>query len=70
MKLSEFLQPKLEAKGITKYELAKRTGISSQNMSAYFNNKSMPKFRFMNIICKELEISEVDMINFIIQNDK
>lgn len=64
MKLS--IKEKLQEKGITRYELAKRIGVTYPTITAIYNGESTSiKFDILEALCRELnctpnEILETD----------
>ena len=55
----------LEAKGITRYELSKRTGIRFQIIDNYYKNKVVRyDSDILNRICKALDCDITDIINY------
>ena len=61
LKLS--IQNKLEEKGISRYELAKRIGVTYPTIDNIFKGKSTSiKFEILESICKELNCSPVEIL--------
>ncbi len=63
MKIS--IQKKLKEKGMTRYELAKRIGVTYPTIdNIYKGNSSSIKFEILESICKELDCSLDDILVF------
>ena len=61
MKLS--IQQKLEEKGISRYELAKRIGVTYPTITSIYNGDSTSiEFEILEALCKELDCSPVDIL--------
>lgn len=61
MKLS--IQNKLKEKGISRYELAKRIGVTYPTITSIYNGESTSiKFEILEAICKELDCSPVEIL--------
>lgn len=61
LKLS--IQNKLEEKGISRYELAKRIGVTYPTIDNIFKGKSTSiKLEILEEICKELNCSPVEIL--------
>ena len=61
MKLS--IQPKMKEKGISRYELAKRIGVTYPSITSIYNGETTGiKFEILEAICKELDCSPNDII--------
>lgn len=61
MKIS--IQQKLKEKGITRYELAKRIGVTYPTITSIYNGESTSiKFEILESICKELNCSPIDIL--------
>lgn len=61
MKIS--IRKKLKEKGITRYELAKRIGITYPTIdNIYKENSTSIKFEILEAICKELNCTPNDII--------
>lgn len=61
MKLS--IQPKMKEKGISRYELAKRIGVTYPTITSIYNGETTGiKFEILEAICKELDCSPNDII--------
>lgn len=61
MKLS--IKQKLEEKGISRYELAKRIGVTYPTITSIYNGESTSiKFEIFEALCKELDCSPVDIL--------
>lgn len=61
MKMS--IQQKLKEKGISRYELAKRIGVTYPTITSIYNGESTSiKFEILEAICKELECSPLDIL--------
>ncbi len=57
------IKDKLAEKGITRYELAKRIGVSYPTITAIFNGDSTSiKLEILEALCKELECTPNDLI--------
>lgn len=57
------IKDKLQEKGITRYELAKRIGITYPTITSIYNGESTSiKFEILEAICKELNCSPNDII--------
>ena len=63
MQLPELLQQKLDILGITKAELHRRSGLSSTLISKYFNGQRNPIKSNLDILCRELHITEIELKN-------
>lgn len=61
MKIS--IQQKLKEKGMSRYELAKRIGVTYPTIdNIYKGNSTSIKFDILESICKELECSPIDIL--------
>lgn len=61
MKIS--IQKKMEEKGISRYELAKRIGVTYPTIDNIYKGVSTSiKFEILEAICKELDCSPVDIL--------
>ena len=61
MKIS--IQKKLEEKGISRYELANRIGVTYPTIDKIYKQKSESiKFDILESICKELDCSPSDIL--------
>lgn len=61
MKLS--IQQKLQEKGISRYELAKRIGVTYPTITSIYNGESTSiKLEILESICKELDCSPIDIL--------
>ena len=61
MKLS--IQQKLKEKGITRYELAKRIGVTYPTITSIYNGESTSiKLETLEALCKELDCSPIDIL--------
>ena len=61
MKIS--IQEQLKNKGITRYELAKRIGVSYPTIDNIFKgNSTSIKFEILEAICKELNCTPNDIL--------
>ena len=61
MKIS--IQTKLKEKGMTRYELAKRIGVTYPTIDNIYKGTSTSiKFEILESICKELDCSPVDIL--------
>lgn len=57
------IQNKLKEKGITRYELAKRIGVTYPTIDNIYKGTSTSiKFEILEAICKELECSPIDIL--------
>lgn len=57
------IKEKLEEKGITRYELAKRIGVSYPTIDSIFKEKSTSvKFEILESICRELDCTPNDIL--------
>lgn len=57
------IKKKLEESGMTKYELAKRIGVTYQTISNIYFGKSLSiKLEILDAICRELECTPNDII--------
>ena len=57
------IKDKLEQRGITKYDLAKRIGVTYQTISNIYFGKSLSiKLEILDAICRELECTPNDII--------
>lgn len=69
MKLS--IQPKMNEKGISRYELAKRIGVTYPTITSIYNGESTSiKFEILESLCKELDCSPNDILIFDSQEPK
>ena len=63
MKIS--IQHKLSEKGMSRYELAKRIGVTYPTITSIYNGESTSiKFDILEAICKELDCSLDDILIF------
>ena len=63
MKIS--IQQKLSEKGMSRYELAKRIGVTYPTITSIYNGESTSiKFDILEAICKELDCSLDDILVF------
>ena len=63
MKIS--IKDKLHEKGITRYELAKRIGVTYPTITSIYNGESTSiKFDILEAICKELDCSLDEILTF------
>ena len=63
MKIS--IKDKLQEKGITRYELAKRIGVTYPTITSIYNGESTSiKFDILEAICKELDCSLDEILTF------
>lgn len=63
MKIS--IKQKLEEKGMSRYELAKRIGVTYPTITSIYNEESTSiKFEILESICKELDCSLDDILVF------
>ena len=63
MKIS--IKDKLQEKGITRYELAKRIGVTYPTITSIYNGESTSiKFDILEAICKELDCSLDEIVIF------
>ena len=63
MKIS--IQQKLSEKGMSRYELAKRIGVTYPTITSIYNGESTSiKFDILEAICKELDCSLDDILIF------
>lgn len=61
MKIS--IKQKLEEKGMTRYELAKRIGVTYPTIDNIYKGTSTSiKFDILESICKELDCSPIDIL--------
>lgn len=61
MKLS--IQNKLKEKGISRYELAKRIGVTYPTITSIYNGESTSiKLDILEAICKELDCTPNDIL--------
>lgn len=61
MKIS--IQEKLKEKNMTRYELAKRIGVTYPTIdNIYKGNSTSIKFEILEAICKELDCSPIDIL--------
>lgn len=57
------IKDKLKEKGITRYELAKRIGVTYPTITSIYNGESTSiKFEILEALCKELNCSPVDIL--------
>lgn len=57
------IQPQLKEKGMTRYELAKRIGVTYPTIDNIYKGTSTSiKFEILESICKELDCSPVDIL--------
>ena len=58
-----FIQNKLKEKGMTRYELAKRIGVTYPTIDNIYKGTSTSiKFEILESICKELECSPSEIL--------
>ena len=63
MKIS--IKDKLQEQGITRYELAKRIGVTYPTITSIYNGESTSiKFDILEAICKELDCSLDEILIF------
>ena len=63
MKIS--IKQKLEEKGMSRYELAKRIGVTYTTITSIYNGESTSiKFDILEAICKELDCSLDEILVF------
>lgn len=63
MKIS--IKQKLSEKGMSRYELAKRIGVTYPTITSIYNGESTSiKFDILEAICKELDCSLDDILIF------
>ena len=63
MKIS--IKQKLNEKGMTRYELAKRIGVTYPTITSIYNEESTSiKFEILEAICKELDCSLDEILIF------
>jgi len=63
MKIS--IQQKLKEKGMTRYELAKRIGVTYPTIdNIYKGTSSSIKFDILEAICKELDCLPIEILHF------
>ena len=63
MKIS--IKQKLNAKGMSRYELAKRIGVTYPTITSIYNEESTSiKFEILEAICKELDCSLDEILIF------
>ena len=59
------IKDKLQEKGITRYELAKRIGVTYPTITSIYNGESTSiKFDILEAICKELDCSLDEILTF------
>ena len=59
------IKNKLQEKGITRYELAKRIGVTYPTITSIYNGESTSiKFDILEAICKELNCSLDEILTF------
>ena len=59
------IKDKLQEKGITRYELAKRIGVTYPTITSIYNGESTSiKFDILEAICKELDCSLDEILIF------
>ena len=59
------IKNKLQEKGITRYELAKRIGVTYPTITSIYNGESTSiKFDILEAICKELDCSLDEILTF------
>lgn len=57
------IKHKLEEKGISRYELAKRIGVTYPTITSIYNGESTSiKFEILEGICKELDCTPNDIL--------
>lgn len=57
------IKDKLNEKGITRYELAKRIGVTYPTITSIYNGESTSiKLEILEAICKELDCSPVEIL--------
>lgn len=58
------IQQKLKEKGMTRYELAKRIGVTYPTIDNIYKGTSTSiKFDILESICKELDCSPIDILD-------
>lgn len=58
-----FIQNKLKEKGMSRYELAKRIGVTYPTIDNIFKGTSTSiKFEILESLCKELDCSPIDIL--------
>ncbi len=58
-----FIQNKLKEKGMTRYELAKRIGVTYPTIDNIYKGTSTSiKFEILESICKELDCSPIEIL--------
>ena len=58
------IKDKLQKKGITRYELAKRIGVTYPTITSIYNGESTSiKFEILEAICKELDCSPIEIFD-------
>ena len=59
------IKDKLQEQGITRYELAKRIGVTYPTITSIYNGESTSiKFDILEAICKELDCSLDEILTF------
>ncbi len=59
------IKDKLKEKGITRYELAKRIGVTYPTITSIYNGESTSiKFEILESMCKELNCSLDEILTF------
>ena len=59
------IKDKLQEKGITRYELSKRIGVTYPTITSIYNGESTSiKFDILEAICKELDCSLDEILTF------
>ena len=59
------IKQKLNEKGMTRYELAKRIGVTYPTITSIYNEESTSiKFEILEAICKELDCSLDEILIF------
>ena len=55
----------LKEKGVTRYELSKRTGVKFQTLDSYYKNQVVRYDSYLlNLICKALDCDISDIIEY------
>ena len=55
----------LKEKGVTRYELSKRTGVKFQTIDSYYKNRVVRyDSYFLNLVCKALDCKISDIIEY------
>ena len=63
------IKPLMKEKGISRYELAKRIGVTYPTITSIYNGESTSiKLEILEAICKELDCTPNDILIFATKN--